>query len=413
MSPLPDRRTSPASTYVALQGAWAFLWSLSFTLSLVYQVDVVGLSPFQLIVIGTVLEATCFLGEIPTGVVADLRSRKWSVIIGLATIGAGVVLMAVPSFWVILAAQVVWGLGYTFVSGAAEAWVTDEVGEADVQPVLTRAHQISLALTMVGILAAGLLGQLALTVPIVAGGVGFVLLAVAMSRLMREERFTPTPAGERDSWAHMWATTREGLTAATRHRVIRTFLVVGLLAGLTSEVMDRLWIDRIINDIGLPDLGTADDEATWFTLFALAGALIGLVSSVLANRLAPATLNAEHPTRVMGLLVLVQVAGVAVFALSGNLGAALAGKWTRDAAQSVSWPVQRAWLNRSITNPGSRATTLSMMGQADAVGQVVGGPGLGLLANRAGVQTALLAAAAIQAPAALLYARLRPRDTQA
>lgn len=410
MSARRPRAIHPARTYVALQGAWAFLWALAFTLSLVYQVDVVGLTPFQLIIVGTVLEATCFLAEVPTGVVADLRSRRRSVIIGLVTIGAGILLIAVPQFWVILAAQVVWGIGYTFVSGAAEAWVTDEVGETGVQPVFTRGHQVSLAMTVVGILAAGLIGQVALVWPIVAGGAGFVLLGLAMSVLMREENFIPTPAGDRDTWAHLWATTKAGVSAATRHRVVRTFLVVGLLAGLTSEVLDRLWVDRVINDIGLPSLGGVDDSATWFTLFALAGALIGLVSSVLANRLAPAALNAEHPTRVMAGLVLVQVGGVAMFALSGTLGAALAGKWTRDASQSVSWPVARAWLNRNITDPRRRATTLSMMGQADAVGQIVGGPSLGLLASRAGVQTALLTAAAIQVPAALLYARLRPRQ---
>lgn len=405
--PLLRARVSPARIYVALQGSWAFLWALAFTLSLVYQVDVVGLTPFQLIVVGTVLETTCFLAEVPTGVLADLRSRKWSVVIGLVTIGTGVCLMAVPAFWVILAAQVVWGVGYTFVSGAAEAWVTDEVGDTVVQPVFTRAHQASLAMAVVGILTAGLLGQAGLARPILAGGVGFVVLGVVMGLVMRETRFSPTPRQDRDTWAHMWATTRQGLRAATRHRVVRTLLVVGLLAGLTSEVLDRLWVDRIINDLGLPALGPVDDAATWFTLFALAGSLVGLGSSLLANRLAPATLNAEHPGRVLGTLVLLQVGGVVVFASSSSLGGALAGLWTRDAAQSVGWPVERAWLNRSITDAGTRATTLSMMGQADAVGQVVGGPGLGMVASRAGTQTALLVAAAIQAPAAVLYSRLR------
>lgn len=395
---------------MALQGAWAFLWSLAFTLSLVYQVDVVGLTPFQLIVVGTVLEATCFVAEVPTGVVADLRSRTWSVVIGLALIGAGITLMAVPSFGTIVAAQVVWGVGYTFVSGSAEAWVTDEVGAGTVLPVFTRAHQLSLGLTIAGILTAGLLGQLSLTVPIIAGGAGFLVLAAVMSLLMREEGFTPT-AGGRDSWAQMWSLTSDGLRAARTPGIIRTFLLVGLLAGLTSEVLDRLWVDRIINDIGLPRLPLADDTATWFTLFALASALLGLLSSVLANRLAPAALHAEHPTRVMAGLVLAQVAGVVVFALAGNLWTAISGKWVRDAGQSVSWPVSRAWLNRHITDPGSRATTLSMMGQADAVGQIIGGPGLGMVASRAGVQTALLLAATIQIPAAVLYARLRPRQS--
>ena len=55
-----------------------------------------------------------------------------------------------------------------------------------------------------------------------------------------------------------------------------------------------------------------------------------------------------------------------------------------------------------------RATVLSMNGQANAIGQVVGGPPLGALANRTSVSTALTASALILSPIALVYARLRP-----
>lgn len=402
------RPRTAASTYVALQGAWSLLWALAFTLSLVYQVDVAGLSPLELVLVGTVLEATCFLGEIPTGIVADLHSRKWSVVIGLTLIGMGILTLGLfPSFWPILAAQVIWGLGYTFVSGAAEAWVTDEIGQAPVQPVLTRAHQVSLAMNVLGILSAGLLGLGSLHTPILVGGAGFILLGAVMAAAMTEQRFTPTPREERDNWAHITSTAKEGLRAARRPGVVRSFLIIALLAGLTSEVFDRLWVDRIVNDLRLPPLAGVDDIAVWFTLFALVSSLLALGASMAANRLAPATVNAEHPTRVMALLVLVQVAGVAVFAFSGTLWTALAGRWARDAAISVGYPIQRAWLNRHVASD-ARATTLSMMGQADAAGQVAGGPALGALANTAGVSSALLVAAVIHTPATVLYARLHP-----
>lgn len=403
-----ERPRTAASTYVTLQGGWSLLWALAFTLSLVYQVDVAGLSPVQLVLVGTVLEATCFLGEIPTGIVADLRSRKWSVVIGLTLIGLGIVMMGLlPSFGPILAAQVVWGLGYTFVSGAAEAWITDEMGTSPVQPVFTRAHQVSLVLNVVGILIAGLLGLGSLQTPILVGGAGFIVLAVVMAAVMTEQRFTPIPREDRDDWAHLRATTAEGVHAARRPGVVRSFLLIALLAGLTSEVFDRLWVERIVNDLGVPDLPVGNGLAVWFTLFALISSLLALGASVAANRLAPVALNAEHPTRVMALLVLVQVAGVAVFAVSGTLWTALAGRWARDAAVSVGYPIQRAWLNRHVTSR-ARATTLSMTGQADAVGQVAGGPALGALASAAGVSVALLVSAALHTPAAVLYARLRP-----
>jgi len=103
----------------------------------------------------------------------------------------------------------------------------------------------------------------------------------------------------------------------------------------------------------------------------------------------------------------VQVAGTALFAVSTALAPALAGRWLRNAAVSVSWPVTRAWLNRSIPSSATRATSLSIMGQADAAGQVVGGPAFGLYANRLGIQAALLLSVAAQAPAVWLLARLR------
>ncbi|MFT4164848.1 MAG: MFS transporter [Microlunatus sp.] len=402
------RGRSAASVYIVLQGAWALLWAIAFTLSLVYQVEVAGLTPLQLVLVGTVLEATCFLGEIPTGVVADLYSRKWSVVIGLTMIGVGILIVGLlPYFWPIVIAQVVWGLGYTFVSGAAEAWVTDELSPGPVQPAFTRAHQLGLVMGIVGILISGLLGSFSLQTPIVVGGAGFVLLALLMAVAMRERRFTPIPRAERDSWSHVKTTTIEGVRAARKPGVVRSFLIIALLAGLTSEVFDRLWVERVVNDLGLPSIAGVTDTAVWFTIFALISSLLSLVASLAANRLAPTAVNAEHPTRLMALLVLVQVAGVATFAVSGNLWLALSGRWARDASLSVGHPIQQAWLNRHVTSK-ARATTLSMMGQADAVGQVAGGPALGALANVAGVSLALVVSSVVHAPAAVIYARLRP-----
>ena len=88
----PWRPSRPQPVYYLLGGGTSFLLVLAFTLSQVYHVTVVGLSPLQLVLVGTVLEATCFLFEIPTGVVADLYSRRLSVVIGLMLLGAGMLL---------------------------------------------------------------------------------------------------------------------------------------------------------------------------------------------------------------------------------------------------------------------------------------------------------------------------------
>jgi DHA3 family tetracycline resistance protein-like MFS transporter len=142
-------------------------------------------------------------------------------------------------------------------------------------------------------------------------------------------------------------------------------------------------------------------------VFALVGTALSLVTSLVVNRVSSERLNALHPNRLLAGLTALQVVGIAGLALLGNLWLALAAMWVRDAALAVAYPVQTAWLNRNVDSQ-SRATVLSMNGQADAIGQVAGGPPLGVLANRTSLATALLASAAILSPSIVVYLRLRP-----
>lgn len=394
--------------YLLIAGVQSFLWALAFTLGLVYQVQVAHLNPLQLVLVGTVLEATCFVAEIPTGLVADLYSRRTSVIIGLALIGFGVLLVGSwASFWPILLGHVVWGIGYTFTSGATEAWITDEVGEDAVQHYFTRAEQLGLVGTFTGTLAAGALGVLDVQWPTIIGGMLFLVLAALLVVVMPENGFAPAPKEERSSFAHMGVTIKAGLCAARNRGVVRAFMVIALLTGMGSEVFDRLWVDRVLSDFPLPSLFGWSGGAVWFTVFALISSVLSLLASRLANRFARTALTNTEPRQVMALLMGCQVLGVAGFALAPWLWGALGFRWLREAAVIVGAPVRRTWLNRHIS-PSARATTLSMMSQADAIGQVVGGPALGGLAVRTSVVLALLGSAAVQSPAVVLLLRLRP-----
>ena len=108
--------------YLILSGAAALLFSLMFTLNMIYEAQVVGLTPLQLVLVGTTLEIVCFLFEIPTGIVADLYSRRLSVIIGFLLVGVGFTIEGLlPFLGAILLTQVLWGIGSTFLSGALEA----------------------------------------------------------------------------------------------------------------------------------------------------------------------------------------------------------------------------------------------------------------------------------------------------
>lgn len=412
MSLLGRRPINASRAYLAFDSSWSLLHAISFTLLLVYQVQTAHLTPLQLVLVGTVMEATCFLAEIPTGIVADLYSRRLSMLIGAVVVGVGIGIQGlVPSFVPILIGNVVWGVGYTFLSGAGEAWISDEVGPDAVQPVFTRAEQLTLAASVLGTVAAGALGLVDLRLPMIIAGCGYLVVALIMAPLMPEVGFAPTPRAERDSFRHMRRLMVDGLRASRRRGVVRSFLIIALLTGISSEVFDRLWTAHILQDFRLPSVAGLDQPALWFTGFALAGRLIALVSSLVANRLAARRLNALHPAGLMGLLILIQVVGVAGFALSGSLGVALAAMWVRNAAQTVAAPIRSAWLARNVASE-SRATTISLTSQADAIGQVIGGPPLGALATRTSIPVAMIVSAVLLLPASAVYARLRPNDAE-
>jgi len=98
---------------------WCAIQGLGFTLivtvNLIYQVTAVDLSAFQLVLVGTVLETVCMLGEVPTGVVADVFSRRLSIIIGIALTGIGFTIEGlVPTLGGVLTGNVLFGLGAVF-----------------------------------------------------------------------------------------------------------------------------------------------------------------------------------------------------------------------------------------------------------------------------------------------------------
>ena len=127
--------------YLFIEFSASAFFSMMFVVTSLYEATVAGLTPVQLILVGTALEVSAFVFEVPTGIVADVYSRRLSIIIGYVLMGLGFLVEGFfPAFLPILLAQVIWGLGYTFTSGATQAWITDEIGEDDCQQTVPARH---------------------------------------------------------------------------------------------------------------------------------------------------------------------------------------------------------------------------------------------------------------------------------
>ena len=224
--------------YLVLEGAASLIFSMVFVASSIYQVTVADLTALQLVLVGTMLEVSVFLFEVPTGVVADVYSRRLSVIIGFFIVGAGFILEgSIPWFWTILLAQGVWGLGYTFTSGATQAWITDEIGEAAAGKAFLRSSQVSNLSSLVGVVLGTALATVSVNLPIILGGVLLMGEGIFLLFVMPEQGFQPRPKGERSDWEHMWHTFQAGLEMVRKRPVLATILWVGFIYGLYSEAL--------------------------------------------------------------------------------------------------------------------------------------------------------------------------------
>lgn len=380
----------------------ALSMALMSTAAGVYYIRTVEMDAFQLLMTGFALELSVFLFEIPTGVVADLYSRKRSMAIGLLMVGCGFLLQGVvPLFVAVLAAQVLWGVGYTFLSGADQAWIADELKTKRLEGVFLRGTQIGQMFSLVGMLAGVLLANVALNLPLILSGLLLIGLSPVAALAFPETGFAPSPARRHNPWRSAWDTFKTGLWTMRRSPLLKAALLISLLTGLYSEGFDRLWTLHLLENVTLPGIGNLN-EVVWIGLIN-AGALVMNILAVEGIRR-----RLERTGRLEKVWVLLMLNGLLVlaivaFALAGEWWIALAAYWAAAVLRKTNEPIYSAWLNEQIRDSRRRATILSTQGQVNSLGEIFGGPLVGAVVWKGTVSAGLIASGVILAPVVVLY----------
>jgi len=396
-------KSNPTKVYLFIEFAASAFFSMMFVSMSLYEVTVAGLTPLQLVLVGTTVEVSVFIFEVPTGVVADVVSRRTSIIIGYLVMGIGFLVEGLfPMFLPILLAQVLWGLGYTFTSGATEAWISDEIGEKPANQLFLRATRIGLIASLLGMGAAVLIGGQNVAVPILAGAAGVILIGVTLMLIMPETGFKPTPQEDRNTWQQMGHTFKEGIAAVRARPRLMTVLGIGLFYGLYSEGFDRLWVKHLLDTFELPLLFGSNEIAFFGVLRA-----IGTILTIFVVGYAEKRLDTSQPRAIGRTMLLVTgliSAALIGFAISPLFGITLGLFLLIYVLRRVAMPLYTAWVNQKLDS-GTRATVLSMSGQVDAIGQIAGGPGVGLIANLISVVAAITTSGLLLSPALFLIGR--------
>jgi DHA3 family tetracycline resistance protein-like MFS transporter len=418
--PLRGREVSPYRLYLILEGGMSFMLGISYATVTVYWVTSARLNPLQLLLLGTSLELSYFVFQLPTGVLADLVSRRLCVLTGLFIVGAAQIMASLsPSFGNLAASWALLGLGAALNNGAQDAWIADElsaeVGDDRMTGVYLRATQLGLIATVAGSLLSGVVALAGLELPLRVGGALICLLAVAAAVVMPENNFRRPEAEAGLGKVVRQAGAMLADQVRSTHRAVVAVPGLVLLFGMTffagmwSESFDRLWGAFLLRDIRFPQVAGLH-PATWFSLFACAAAAAGLGATELAKR---RTARLGPDSVVGALLVLTLAIGAAVvgMATAHAFAVVVAAYLAVSVLRPVLDPLLSGWMVGRI-QPSVRATALSAKDMFDSGGQILGGPVVGAIGTVASLRIALLAGAAALGPAAACIAaasrRIRP-----
>ncbi|MBI5998364.1 tetracycline efflux MFS transporter TetA(P) [Clostridium perfringens] len=388
-------------TYLLFSAITAICFSLVATVMIVYHIEIVHLNPLQLILVGTTLELACFIFEIPTGIVADVYSRKLSIVIGGVLTGVGFILEgSISSFVFVLVAQIVWGLGSTFISGSLEAWIAEEEKNKDLDEIYIKGAQAGQIGAFIGIVLSTVIANFSVRLPIIVSGVLFIILALFLWLYMPENNFKPSAPGDLNTFKKMVYTFKSGLKIVKSKSIIMILLAVTLFYGLSSEGYDRLSNAHFLQDTTLPKLGNLS-SVTWFGIFGI----LGMILSFIVMHFMAKNLKNEDNRKNGKLLLCINIlyiSSMLIFALTKNFSLMLIAYLATNTFRIINEPIFSAWLNGHIDD-NSRATVLSINGQMNSLGQILGGPIIGIIATNISVSIGIACTSLLVTPVLVLY----------
>ena len=355
------------------------------------------LSASQLEVLALTVGLTLLVSDIPTGVWSDTISRKWPLVIGHAFLASGMFMTGVvTSFPLLIVTQVLWGIGWGFSSGADVAWITDELDQPNrIDRVLTARARWELIGGAAGMVLFGLLAwATSLAFSTVSSGIAMALAGLFVVLTFSEDHFVRV---ERRRFRELVAVLERGIDLSRRNSQIMLMLAATLVLNAAS-VVTWLFPKQLIN------LGFPSDPILWYSALGVLSSLLGaVVLRGVEGRIhgVGVARRAYVIASVAGVCGLVLLAG-APEALIGCVGVLV----MRGIALNVTRAVSVIWVNRRVTSD-VRATVHSFLGQAESVGEILGGVGLALVAQSGGIAITLISSAALIAVAALLVAQSR------
>ena len=379
-------------TYLALllgnTLAASFIWGINTMLLL----DA-GLSNLEAFAANAFFTAGMVLFEVPTGIVADTVGRRASYLVGTVTLTIATLLYVLlwqvgAPFSAWAAVSILLGLGFTFFSGAVEAWLVDALGATgftgDLESVFGRGQIVTGAAMLAGTIGGGVIAQLtSLGVPFVLRALILAVMFVVAFRLMHDVGFTPASRGR--PLAGMRAVAAASIDHGWRVPAVKWLMVESLFTGGVAIYGFYALQPYLLELYGDPHA---------YLIAGLSAAIVG-ASQILGGVAAPRVRRLFRERA--SALIAIAAASVLTIAMIGVVKSfwgviALTSVW--GLLFAATSPIRQAYLNDMIPSR-QRATILSFDSLMDSVGGVWGQPVLGRAADAWGYAPSYAMAAGI------------------
>jgi MFS family permease len=391
-------------SYLIISGLFTLSASLIWGINTLFLLES-GLSIFEVFLANAVFTAAMALFEVPTGVVADTRGRRISFLLSEATIALGTlayvgVALIDGGLLLFSLAGIILGLGYTFYSGAVEAWLVDALGATgygkELDGVFARAETVSSIAMVVGTIGGGALGQIDLSLPYIARTV-LVLMAFWVGlRTMHDIGFTPRTVQLKGIVGEMRKVGRAGIDFGWRAPAIRLLVMESFVTWGFFSWAWYAWQPYFLDLYG--------QNAIWLSgLIAALFGLAGIAGNALVRPLAKP--GRRRTTLLIGagavtVATMIATGVIQVFWLTVPiflLGAVAGG---------LLQPVRQTYLHQSIPS-SERATLVSFDSLMGSLGSVGGQSGLGYLSQERSIPAGFVVGGLATIITLPIYARLR------
>jgi MFS family permease len=332
--------------------------------------------------------------EVPTGALADTWGRRTSYLLGAATLLCSTLIYlamwrAHAPLWGWALASILLGLGFTFFSGATEAWLVDALAfsgyKESLESVMARGQVVGGAAMLAGSVAGGLIAQATnLGVPymIRSGCLGLTLVAAFF--LMKDLGFTPDRS--KRPLEEVRRVVHASLDYGWRNPPVRWLMLAGLGAGGVSMFAFYALQPYLLELYG-------DREA--FGVAGLAAAIVA-GSQMVAGLIVPRVRRLfRRRTDALIAAYAIGITCLALLGMTGSFAVAIVLLVIWGLTFSMEMPIRQAYLNGIIPS-GQRATVLSFDNLMASAGGVIAQPPLGRAADVWGYPAAYVLCAAIQ-----------------